>query len=35
MILYKLCVGQSNYKGKIRCLDFEKLEKECSRYNNK
>ena len=33
--LYKLCMGQSNYKGKIRCLDFEKLEKECSRYNNK
>ena len=33
--LYKLCMGQSNYKGKIRCLDFEKLEKACSRYNNK
>lgn len=33
--LYELCMGKSNYKGKIRCLDFKKLEKECSRYNNK
>ena len=31
--LYKLCICQSNYKGKDRCLDFEKLEKVCSRYN--
>ncbi len=33
--LYSLCRGESNYKGRSRCLDFEKLEKACSRYNNK
>ena len=33
--LYNLCIGESNYKGKDRCLDFVKLEKACSRYNNK
>ena len=33
--LYDLCTDKSNYKGKDRCLDFEKLEKECIRYNNK
>lgn len=33
--LYDLCTNNSNYKGKDRCLDFEKLEKECIRYNNK
>ena len=33
--LYNLCIGESNYKGKNRCLDFEKLEKACSRYNDK
>lgn len=33
--LYNLCMGDSNYKGKPRCLDFAKLEKACSRYNNK
>lgn len=31
----QLCIGESNYKGKDRCLDFVKLEKACSRYNNK
>lgn len=31
--LYKLCMGESNYKGKTRCLDFSRLEKECKRYN--
>ncbi len=31
--LYKLCVGESNYKGKDRCLDFRKLEMECDKYN--
>lgn len=31
--LYKLCVENSNYKGKIRCLDFKRLEKECEKYN--
>ena len=25
--LYNLCMGDSNYKGKTRCLDFTKLEK--------
>lgn len=33
--LYNLCITESNYKGKSRCLDFEKLEKVCYRYNNK
>ncbi len=33
--LYKLCVGESNYKGKDRCLDFKKLETECEKYNLK
>lgn len=31
--LYKLCTEESNYKGKIRCLDFRRLERECDRYN--
>ena len=30
-----IIIGESNYKGKDRCLDFVKLEKACSRYNNK
>ena len=33
--LYKFCVGESNYKGKNRCLDFKKLEMECDKYNVK
>lgn len=33
--LYKLCSGESNYKGKSRCLNFKKLEAECEKYNNK
>ena len=33
--LYNLCIGESNYKGKDRCLGFVKFEKACSRYNNK
>ncbi len=31
--LYNLCINDSNYKGKERCLDFQKLEKECEKYN--
>ena len=34
--LYKLCIDDnSNYKGKSRCLDFKKLEKECDKYSQK
>ena len=33
--LYKLCMSESNYKGKDRCLDFPKLESVCDRYNDK
>ena len=33
--LYQLCVNGSNYKGKERCLDFKRLEKECEKYNLK
>lgn len=33
--LYQLCVQESNYKGKDRCLNFKKLEAECEKYNNK
>ncbi len=33
--LYKLCVNESNYKGKNRCLDFKRLELECEKYNAK
>ena len=31
--LYTLCTGNSNYKGKKRCLDFKRLEIECKKYN--
>jgi len=31
--LYHLCTGESNYKGKTRCLDFKRLEAECEKYN--
>ena len=31
--LYQLCTGESNYKGKARCLDFKRLERECEKYN--
>ena len=31
--LYRFCEEDSNYKGKSRCLDFKKLEKECEEYN--
>lgn len=31
--LYKFCISKSNYKGKIRCLDFNRLEIECEKYN--
>ena len=32
-VLYHLCTdSDSNYKGRLRCLDFKKLEKECDRY---
>ena len=30
--LYHLCTSESNYKGKNRCLDFQRLEKECEKY---
>ena len=33
--LYQLCTGESNYKGKGRCLDFKRLEQECVKYNSK
>ena len=33
--LYRLCASDSNYKGKNRCLDFEKLELVCDKYNEK
>lgn len=33
--LYQLCMGESNYKGKDRCLDFKRLERECEKYNSK
>lgn len=33
--LYDLCKKESGYKGKSRCLDFEKLEKICERFNQK
>lgn len=31
--LYQLCTSESNYKGKMRCLDFKRLEAECEKYN--
>lgn len=33
--LYNLCISESNYKGKDRCLDFKRLEIECKKYNIK
>ncbi|MBQ9765194.1 MAG: type III toxin-antitoxin system ToxN/AbiQ family toxin [Lachnospiraceae bacterium] len=33
--LYKLCTSDSNYKGKERCLNFKRLEIECTKYNLK
>ena len=33
--LYRLCVGDSNYIGKYRCLDFKSLEIACEKYNAK
>ena len=33
--LYKMCTEESNYKGKGRCLDFQKLEAVCHKYNKK
>lgn len=32
--LYELCKPESNYKGKSRSLDFEKLEMICDKYNS-
>ncbi|MBQ5932681.1 MAG: type III toxin-antitoxin system ToxN/AbiQ family toxin [Lachnospiraceae bacterium] len=32
-VIYKQCTGNGNYKGKSRCLDFIRLERECDRYN--
>lgn len=34
-VLYELCLEESGYKGKARCLDFKKLEKICDKYNSK
>lgn len=31
--LHQLCTSESNYKGKMRCLDFKRLEAECEKYN--
>lgn len=33
--LYHLCLMDNCFKGKKRCLDFQKLEEVCDRYNNK
>lgn len=33
-VLYNLCLGDTGYKGKSRCLDFKKLEYICDKYNN-
>ena len=33
--LYLLCTSGREFKGKKRCVDFEKLEKVCLRYNQK
>lgn len=33
-VLYNLCLDDSGYKGKVRCLDFKKLERICDKYNN-
>lgn len=33
--LYHLCCGESGYKGKVRCLDFAKLEQICDKYNSR
>ena len=32
--LYNLCSNESNYKGKSRCLNFQKLEQICQKYNS-
>ena len=32
-ILYNLYVSESNYKGKDRCVNFQKLEEICEKYN--
>ena len=34
-VLYSLCTGFSDYKGKERCLDFKKMEAICDKYNPK
>ena len=34
-VLYDLCVNNKDYKGKIRCLDYEKMEQICDKYNKK
>lgn len=33
--LYNLCLSESGYKGISRCLDFEKLEQVCDKYNSR
>lgn len=34
-VLYKKYISGDKFKGRERCLDFTKLEKECERYNSK
>lgn len=31
-VLYELCTTDSKYKGKVRCVDFKKLEGICDKY---
>ena len=34
-VLYKKYISGDNFRGKDRCLNFPKLEKECEKYNAK
>jgi len=34
-VLYALCTEKSDYKGKVRCLDFKRMETICDKYNSK
>ncbi len=34
-VLYDLCTSDKAYKGKLRCLDYKKMESICDRYNSK
>lgn len=33
--IFLLCTSDQNFRGKIRCVDYLKLEKVCARYNEK